>query len=136
MHFAGESLGRFFGCDAHCFAGVHVHERGRNFSPVAKFQSALAQAAAGDYGNGIGGTAIDLDEGNKSFAVFTARIVDAEFTQAEHRQAGAENLPGAEMSVGLLGIAEVFVEGLHKKLSAVSFQLTPKITTFFSSARR
>jgi hypothetical protein len=47
-------------------------------------------------------------------------IVDPEFLQTQHGQTNAEHLAGTEMAVGLLGVAEVFVEGFHNK--AVSFQ--------------
>ncbi len=121
MHLASQRFRRFFGRDADGFAAVHVDECRCNFSPVAELQRALAQAASGDYGDGVGGAAVDLDEGDQTLAVFAVRIVDAEFLQAEHGEAHAEDLAGAEMSVGLFGVAEIFVEGFHGK--AVSYQL-------------
>jgi len=121
MKLAGKRFGRFFCSDADGFAVGHVDECGGDFSPVAEFQSALAQSASGDHAYGVGGAAVDLDEGYEALAVFAVGIVDPEFLQTQHGQTNAEHLAGTEMAVGLFGIAEVFVEGFHKK--AVSFQL-------------
>ena len=41
-------------------------------------------------------------------------VVDAEALAAEHRQADAEDLAGAEVAVGDFGFVEEGVEGLHK----------------------
>jgi hypothetical protein len=46
--------------------------------------------------------------------------------QSQHRKADSEYLAGAQVAMRLFGVAEVFVEGFHKRsyqLSAVSFQL-------------
>src|SRR5260370_21710039 len=47
-----------------------IEEGGGHLAPVAELEGALAQAAAGDHGDGIGGAAIDLDEGDQALAVF------------------------------------------------------------------
>ena len=47
-------------------------------------------------------------------------VVDAELLQAEHGEAHAENLSGAEMSVGLFSVAEVFVDGVHRAALSLS----------------
>ena len=65
--------------------------------------------------DGIGGAAVDFDERDEAFAVFSLRIIDAEFLQAEHRQTHAQDLPGAKVSVSLFCVAEIFVEGFHGK---------------------
>ncbi len=99
----------------------------RNFSPVAELQGTLAQSASGDHSNRVSGAAIDLDEGDEPLAVFliAARIFDAKFHQAQHRQSHAEDLSGAEMSVSLFGVVKIFVEGFHgNQLSAFSLQLS------------
>ena len=72
--------------------------------------------------DGVGGAAVDLDEGDEALAVFSVRIVDAEFLQAEHGEAHAQDLAGTEVSVGLFGVAKIFVEGFHGK--AFSYQLS------------
>ena len=84
MHLASQRFRRFFRGDADRFAGVHVHECGGHFAPVAEFQGALAEAASGDHGDRVGGAAVDFDECDEALAVFAARIVDAELLQAEH----------------------------------------------------
>src|SRR5216684_1475252 len=128
MHLARQRLRRFFGRDADGFAAAHIHESRRHLSPVAKLQRALAQAATSDHRDGVSSTPVNLNEGDESLAILAVRIVDAEFLQAEHREPHAKNLPGTEVSVGLFGVVDVFVEGFHKfsyQLSAVSSQLTP-----------
>jgi len=114
MQPAGERFGRFFCGYADGFAVGHVHEGGSDFSPVAEFQGTLAEAASGDDGYGVGGAAVDLYERDEALAVSAVRIVDAEFLKAQHGKTHAEDLAGAEVAVGFLGIAEVFVEGFHK----------------------
>ena len=101
-----------FGAERRC----QVDEGGRHLAPVAELQGALAEAAAGDDGDGVGGAAVDLDEGDEALAV-AARgrgVVDAEALAAQHSHADAEHLAGAEMAVGDLGFAEEVVEGLHR----------------------
>ena len=76
---AGALLGGFERGDANGFVGggvvrlgrgrIEIDEGGGHLSPVAKLQRALAEAAAGDDGDGIGGAAVDLDEGDETFAV-------------------------------------------------------------------
>jgi hypothetical protein len=123
MHRPRQRLGRFFGGDADGFAGAYVfyaqifyaeiNEGRGHLSPVAKFQGALAETASGDYGYGVGGAAVDFYERHQAFAIFTARVVDAQLLESQHRQAHAEHLSGAEMAVGDFGFAKIFVEGKH-----------------------
>src|ERR1700690_645786 len=118
MHGASERFGRLFGGDANRFAGAYVlysqiDERRGHLSPVAKFQGALAETASGDHGDGVGGAAVDFDEGDQTLAIFSARIFDAELLKPQHGQANAEHLPGAEMAVSDFGFAKIFVKGKH-----------------------
>jgi hypothetical protein len=118
MHLAGESLRGFFRSNANRLAGAYVDERGRDFPPVPKLQGTFAQATTGDYGNGIGGTPVDFDEGDEALAIFfiAARVIYTELRQAKHCEPHTEDLPGAEMSMGLLGVNEIFIEGFHGNL--------------------
>jgi hypothetical protein len=98
---------------------------GCDFSPVTELQRALAQSTASNNGDGVGGAAVNLNKCNQALAVFLValRIVDAQLLQAKHRHAHAEHLPGTEVPVCLLGIAEIFVERFHenrRRLSVVS----------------
>jgi hypothetical protein len=88
---------------------AEVDEAGGHFAPVAEFEGALAEAASGDDGDGVGGAAINLDEGNEALAVGrlrATRVVDAEQAAAEHSHANSEHLAGAEVSVGDLCVLE------------------------------
>src|ERR1700689_3605239 len=120
MHLARERLGRLFGRDAHCLTAVDVHERGRDFAPVAELQRALAETTAGDHGDRVGGATVDLHKGDQTLAVLAAGILNAELRQAKHGQAHAQNLTGAEVSVRLLSVTQIFVERFHRKPSSVN----------------
>src|SRR5215472_5927516 len=120
MHLAGEGFGGFFCGDANRLSALHVDKRCGHFSPVAEFKGALAEPASRDHAYGVGRAAVDFDEGDETLAVFAVRVVDAEFLQTQHREAHAQDLAGTEVTVGLFGVAKVFVEGFHK--SALSFQ--------------
>jgi len=124
VEIAGALLGGFEGGDADAFVRggaivewiqgeVQIDEGGGHLPPVAEFESTLAEAAAGDDGDGVGGAAIDFDEGDETLAVGGAGLGDAEALAAEHGEADAEDLAGAEVAVGELGLAEEVVEGLH-----------------------
>ena|SRR5579859_2833300 len=125
MELAGQRLRRFFRSDADGFTSGYVDERCGDFAPVAEFQCALAKAASGNDGDRVGSTAVDFHECNQALAVVALWIVDAKFLQAEHCEANAQDLAGADVSVGLFGVVEVLVEGFHRscQLSAVSSQL-------------
>jgi hypothetical protein len=94
-----------------------IDEGGGHLAPVAEFDGALAEAAASDDGDGVGGAAVDLDEGDEALAVLwsheAAGVVDAEAKAAEDGQADTEDLAGAEVSMGCFGFAEEGFEGLH-----------------------
>ena len=118
-------------------AVAHVDKRGCDFSPVAKFERALAQPAAGDHRNSIGSAAVDLNEGDEALAVFAEGIVDSEFDEAQHRQPDTEHLSGAEVPVCSFGIAEIFVERFHTsgQIEVVSSQPSAFSLTSSSSHR-
>ena len=101
---------------------AEVEEAGGHLAPVAELEGALAEAAAGDDGDGIGGAAIDLDEGDEALAVGAvhqaAGVVDAQHAAAQHGHADSKYLPGAEMAVGDLSFAQQAVERLHGAIIA------------------
>ena len=99
--------------DANRASGFQIDERGRDFAPVAKFQRALAEPAICDQRDSVSHAAVDFDVSHDAFALGD-RIGDAEFAQAEHRQAHAEHLPGAQMAVRDCGQFQIFVERLHR----------------------
>src|SRR5260370_42474090 len=94
-----------------------MDEGGGHLAPVAELDGALDKAAAGDDGDGVGGAAVDFDEGDEALAVLwideAFGVVDAEALAAEHVQADAEDLTGATMAVGDFGFVAEGVEGLH-----------------------
>ena len=117
-------------CGERCH-GSQIDEGGGHLAPVAKLDGAFAEAAAGDDGDGVGGAAVDLDEGDETLAVWTAfGVVDAEALAAEHGQADAEDLAGAEMAVGNFGFAEESVEGLHGLMILLWFRLAGSTVAF------
>jgi hypothetical protein len=125
VELAGAGLGGFESYDAESFVVVcfefvvEVDEGGGHLAEVAMLEGALAETAAGDYGDGVCGTAVDLDEGDQALAVGVegavgeealAGVVDAETREGEHGHADAEDLAGAEMAVGDFGFVEERVE--------------------------
>src|SRR5882762_11291028 len=119
-HFAGGLLGRFFGGNAHGPAGLQVHKGGGDFAPVSEFQRALAKSAVGDKRDGVSDAAVDLYVRDNALALGDG-IVDAEFAQPEHRQAYAEDLSGAEVTVGHGGQLEIFSKRFHRSKFSSSF---------------
>ena len=113
MHLAGKGFGRFLRGNANRISALNINECRCYLSPVAKFQSTLAETASGYDADGVGRTAVDLDDRNEPLAVLAVRIIDAKFFQSQHSETHTEDLPGAEVAVGLFGVAEVFVEGFH-----------------------
>lgn len=81
-----------------------------HFSPVAKFQSALAEAAPGHHANRIGGAAVDFDKGDEALAICAERVFDAEGFESEEGHADAEDLAGAHVAVGSFSALEESVE--------------------------
>ena len=124
VEFAGALLGGFDCSNADAFIdrgavgqwierGIEIDKCGGHLSPVAEFEGALAETATGNDGDGVGGAAIDLYEGNEALAVGGARIADVESLAAEHCEADAENLAGTEVAMSDFCLAEEVVEGLH-----------------------
>src|SRR5207253_11363468 len=113
MYLARESSCRLLGSHANRLACTDVHECSRHLAPIAKLQGTLPQAAASDDGNSVSGATVDFDEGDEALAVFTARIINAQFLQPEHCHAHTENLPRAKVAMGLLGVMKIFIEGFH-----------------------
>src|SRR5882672_5701731 len=106
--------------DARAFEAGQIFGLDCDFDPVAKFQSAFAETAVGDERDGVGDAPVDFNVGNDALALGD-RIVDAEFAQAEHREAHAEDLAGAKVAVGDRGELEIFSESLHGSKSSSSF---------------
>ena len=125
VEFAGAVLGSLEGYDAESFVAVvgeglvEVDEGGGHLAEVAELEGTLAHAAGGDDGDGVGGAAIDFDDGDEALAVGVegavgemagARVVNVEPVKGEHGHADAEDLAGAEMAVGDFGFVEERVE--------------------------
>src|SRR5690349_7038648 len=116
MHVTSQGFGRFSGGDPDGFAGIHIDKCGGYLAPVTEFQGPLAQAASSDDSDRVGSAAIDFDKGYEALAIFSSGIIDAKFLQTEHRETHAEHLPGTNVPMGLLSIAEIIVEGLQVEL--------------------
>jgi hypothetical protein len=117
MHLLRQYLGAFGRRDADCFAGFEVDKSRGDFSPIAKFEGALTQSAAGDDSDGIGHTAVNLNEGNQALAILAVGIVKAEQLEAKHGHANAEYLAGAQVSMGYFRITQKFVKRLQSENS-------------------
>ena len=110
---AGTLFGGFKGSDADGLIGGKIEEGSGHLAPVAELEGALAETAAGDDPNSIGGAAVDLDEGDEALAVGPFWVVDAEALATQHRHADSKNLSGAEMAVGYFGFAKEGFKRLH-----------------------
>ena len=122
VEFAGAVLGGLEGYDAEGFVVVgfaeflvEVDEGGGHLAEVAELESSLADAAAGDDADCVGGTAVDFYEGDEALAVGVegavgkmagAGVVDAKAREGKHGHADAKDLASAEMAVGLFGVVE------------------------------
>ena len=123
IEFAGALLGRLKGCYADTLVDrssveggewrAEINEAGGHFPPVTELDCALSQPTAGDDGDGVGGTAVDLNKGDKTFAINAFRVPDVEPFAAQHRHTNAEDLSGAEMAVSDFSFVEEGVKGLH-----------------------
>ncbi len=120
MELPRERFRRFLGSNADRFSAAYIDKRGGHFAPIAKLERALAQTTACHNCNRIGRASVDLYKSDQPLAIFSVRIFDAEFLQSEHGHTHTEHLPSTEVSMGLLGIAEIFVEGFHSR--AFSYQ--------------
>ena len=122
VELAGALLGGFQCGDADGSVPVaEVDEGCGHLAPVAELQRSFAEAAAGDDGDGVGGAAVDLDEGDEALAVGAFGVVDAEALAAQHGHADAKDLAGAEVAVGDFCFAEECVEGLHGVMILLPF---------------
>src|SRR5579864_1682028 len=113
VHAFGQGLGRFACGHAHGLACFHINKGSGNLAPVAKLESALAQAAAGHDHHGVRGATVDFNKGDDALAVLALGIFQTKFFQAEHGHADAENLSGTEMAVRCGGIIKIFLQRLH-----------------------
>jgi len=105
----GAVLAGFQGRKANGFSGFQIAKRSGHFSVIKKLEGAFSEAAAGDDPDGIGGAAVDFNEGDEAFAVGAEGVVEAEEGEAVDGHADAEDLAGAEVAVG--GAGEFFVFG-------------------------
>ena len=99
-----------------------VDKSRRHLAPVAKLESAFAEAAPGDDSDGIRCAAVDFDIGDEALAVAdrleSARVVDAQLPATKHRHAHAEDLSGAEVAVGYFCFMKEGFEALHDPILA------------------
>ena len=116
-----ENIGALFGGfesgDAHGTAGLEVAEGRRHFSEIAKLEGALAEAASGDDGDGVGGAAVDLDERHQALAVCAGGIVQLQQTQSAQGHAQAQNLAGAHVAVGPRGERLILGERVQRQFT-------------------
>ena len=121
---SGEVFGGFESDDAEGLVivaverGIEVDEGGGHLAEVAELEGALADAAAGNDADCVGGAAVDFDEGDEALAVGVegavgqvagAGVLDTEGGEREHGHADTENLAGAKMAVGEFGVVEQVV---------------------------
>jgi len=127
VEFTGAGLGGFEGYYAEGFVVVgvgkffvEVDEGGGHLAEVTMLEGSLAETAAGDDRYCIRCTTVDFDEGDEALPVGIggsvgelawAGVVDAQTLESEHGHADAEDLAGAEMTVGDFGFVEERVEG-------------------------
>src|SRR5262249_24881086 len=78
IHVARGQLGALLSCHSNGAILPQIAKRSRHLAEVAKLQRPLTQPAAGDDGDGVGGAAVDLDEGHQALAILAGRVVDAE----------------------------------------------------------
>ena len=123
-------IARSFKCDD-ADAGIlrEIDEGSGHFAPVAEFQGAFAEAAPGDHADGVGGAAVDLDEGDEALAVGTERIFDTESFEAEEGHAHAEDLAGAYVAVGGFGALKEALERIDHPHQIRAEQTIPASTT-------
>ena len=116
---AGQFAGVFEGYDAHAAARYEIDECCGHFAPVAELEGTLAEPAAGDEADCIGGAAVDFDKGYEALAIGTAGVGDSQALKTEKGHAHAEDLPGAQVAVRCFSFHEKFVERFQR-LSAGS----------------
>src|SRR6185437_9962817 len=92
---------------------AQVAKRGGELAEVAEFQSAFAETASGDDGDGVCRAAVDLDVSDHAFAIHAGGIFDAQQPHAVNGKPQPENLAGAEMAVSRGGKRFVFGQRFH-----------------------
>ena len=85
---------------------MQIDEGGGHLAPVAELEGAFAEAAAGDDGDSVSGAAVDFYEGDEAFAVSAAGVCNAKALATEHGHADAQDLTGAEVTMGYFGFGE------------------------------
>jgi hypothetical protein len=109
----GAVFAGFKGRNANGFAGFQIAKRSGHFSVIQEFEGAFSEAAAGDDADGVGGAAVDFDEGDEALAVGAEGVAEAEEGESVDGHADAEDLSGAEVAVGGAGEFFVFGEGFQ-----------------------
>ena len=127
VEFAGEVARGFESDDADAFASREVDKGGGHLAPIAKLEGSLAEAAAGDHADGVGGAAIDFHEGDEALAVGAERVVDAEILEAEEGHTDPEYLASAHVPVGGLGALEEGVEGIDHFITIAWDRAKPQV---------
>ena len=105
-------FGGFLGGDANGASGLQVTKGGGDFAPIAELKGALAETAISDESHSVSDAAINFDKGNNALAIGDG-IVNAEFLEAEHRQADSEDLAGTEVAVSNSGEFKIFGQRFH-----------------------
>jgi hypothetical protein len=106
MKLPGKIAGIFKRDNAYALAGRKIDKRGGHLSPVAELQSALTEPTTGDGADGVGGAAIDLNEGNKPLSICAERIGDAQRIKSENSHAHTQNLAGTHMPMRNFGLLQ------------------------------
>jgi hypothetical protein len=97
---AGARFGGFERDQPYRFVLLQITKRSSDLAEIPELQRALSEAATGDNGDGIGGAPIDLNPGYEAFAVFARRVFYTKKFHPSHRHTQAEDLAGANMSMG------------------------------------
>jgi len=82
MHAPGERLRGFFCCDAYGAPVAHIYKRRCHLSPITKFQSTLAETAAGNDAHRIRRTTIYFDKSHQTLAIGAVRIFNPKLLQS------------------------------------------------------
>ena len=114
------------GDDSHTSILREVNERRCHLSPVAKFERTLPQAASGHHCDGIGSTAIDLDEGDETLPVGAERIFNLQGLEPQKGHTHSEDLASAHVTMNRFSPLEKGVESIHHASSFVECGLRGK----------
>src|ERR1700691_126936 len=119
-HFAGALFGVFERYHTYRAIRLQVAKSGGDFAEIAELQRALAQPASRDHRYGVGGATVDLDERHQALAMLAQRVVQVQQLQAIDRHAQSQDLPGADVAMGLFGQRHIFVKGFQGHPSSLS----------------